>query len=108
MPTLSEPELVQKKCKPCEGGVEPVSGAEAKQEITFSSCPKSLLRLGLWRNWTKATGDLLFTERAIAPSGPLATRLFLGERSCAAVKRADNFTSKTSKPAGCWLLTSPL
>ena len=33
MPTLSEPELIQKKCKPCEGGVEPVSAAEAKEQV---------------------------------------------------------------------------
>jgi len=33
MPTLSKPELIQKKCKPCEGGVEPVSAAEAKEQV---------------------------------------------------------------------------
>jgi len=33
MPTLSEPELAQKKCKPCEGGVEPVSLTEAREQV---------------------------------------------------------------------------
>ena len=33
MPTLTETELAQKKCKPCEGGVEAVSPADAKAQI---------------------------------------------------------------------------
>jgi 4a-hydroxytetrahydrobiopterin dehydratase len=33
MPALSEPELAQKKCKPCEGGVEPASAAQAKEQV---------------------------------------------------------------------------
>ena len=33
MTTLSAAELVKKKCQPCEGGVEPVSPAEAAKQI---------------------------------------------------------------------------
>jgi len=33
MQTLTEPELAQKKCKPCEGGVESVSTAQAKEQV---------------------------------------------------------------------------
>ena len=33
MQTQSASELVQKKCKPCEGGVEPVSPDEARQQL---------------------------------------------------------------------------
>jgi len=33
MLTLSEPDLAKKKCKPCEGGVEPVSAAEATEQV---------------------------------------------------------------------------
>jgi len=33
MQTLTEPELVQKKCKPCEGGVEAASPEEARRQV---------------------------------------------------------------------------
>lgn len=33
MPTLTESELVKRKCKPCEGGVDPVSPDEAKAQV---------------------------------------------------------------------------
>ncbi len=33
MQTQSASELIQKKCQPCEGGVEPVSHEEAKRQI---------------------------------------------------------------------------
>ena len=33
MQTLTEPELAQKKCKPCEGGVEAASPEEARQQV---------------------------------------------------------------------------
>lgn len=33
MQTLTEPELAKKKCKPCEGGVEPVSPDDARRQV---------------------------------------------------------------------------
>jgi len=33
MQTQSASELVQKKCKPCEGGVEPASSEEARRQL---------------------------------------------------------------------------
>jgi 4a-hydroxytetrahydrobiopterin dehydratase len=33
MPALTESQLVQKKCKPCEGGVDPVSPQQAAEQI---------------------------------------------------------------------------
>jgi 4a-hydroxytetrahydrobiopterin dehydratase len=60
MPTLTESELTHKKCKPCEGGVDPVSPDEAKAQIaklrgwTLSPDSKNIRKQWVVKNFMAA------------------------------------------------------